>query len=156
MLSLAQVKSIENKRRRKERNPHTVLPVISPNTRYLRFWQSVQFRCIRSGILLPTGESPDTFREHLTYDHLWIYEHENGSILDRTNKDTPRFIGCLKLHDGTLVHPHDDDFQRVYAQRTDVERAWDLMEDGKTPYWVDTHALRMTRRLAKRVKKIKA
>ena len=81
MLSLAQVKSIENKRRRKERNPHTVLPVISPNTRYLRFWQSVQFRCIRSGILLPAGESPDTFREHLTYDHLWIYEHENGSIL---------------------------------------------------------------------------
>jgi hypothetical protein len=84
---------------------------------------------------------------------LYIFEHENGPVLDRANKDTPRFIGCLCLHDGTtLVHPHDDDFQYVYAQRTSVDRAWDVLEDG-TPYWVDAHALRMTRRMAKKVTK---
>jgi hypothetical protein len=138
---------------RKKRKVHETLSnkSISPNTRYLRYRQHVQFRCIRRGIPLPPGESPDTFREHLTLDHLYIFEHENGPMLDRANKDTPRFIGCLCLHDGTtFIHPHDDDFQQIYMQRTAVSNAWDVLDDG-TPYWVDAHALRMTRRLSKRV-----
>lgn len=150
MDALAEIMIIE-KQRLKRRKLSTATPAISPNTRYLRYRHLVQFRCIRSGIALPPGESPDSYRDHLTYDHLFIFEHENGKVLDRHNKDTPRFIGCLQLADGTYVHPQDSDFQRIYSKRTDVTCAWDVC--GQEPYWVDTHALRMTRRCAKNSKK---
>lgn len=154
---LGQILSVEKTRKRGNRSPSQQPNnnvTISLETRYLTFKCPVQFRCIRQGVPLPAGESPDTFRASLTYDYLYIFEHEGGAMLNRQNKDTPRFIGCLLMGDGvTYVHPQDGDFQRIYADRRDVSRAWDVSEQDGTPYWVDTHALRMLKREAKKNKK---
>lgn len=151
MDSLGIIWSVE-KTRKKNKKANTPSVVISENTRYLVYKNPVQFHCIRQGIPLPQGYSPDTFREHLTYDHLFIFEHESGDVLNRQNKDTPRFVGVLQMANGVFVYPHDDDFQQIYADRSDAEHGWKILDDG-TPYWCDTHALRMFKRLEKKLKK---
>lgn len=144
------VLTIENERRKRSRKNPTPQKAISKNTRYLRYHPMSQYQCIRQGIPLPPGQSPDTFRDHLTFDHLFIFEHVNGPLINRANKDTPRFIGVFQMADGsTLVHPQDQDFRRVYAQRANITQAWDILEDG-LPYWCDAHAHRMCKRMSKK------
>lgn len=148
MESLGEIWNVEASRKKKTKTEPSAATKISTNTRYLCYRQGVQFACIRQGIPLPEGHAPDSYRDSLTYDHLFIFEHESGALLNRANKDTPRFIGVLQLANGTYVLPHDPDFQRIYKDRQDVSKAWHV-DDGE-PYWCDAHANRMVKRHAKK------
>lgn len=71
----------------------------------------------------------------------------DGDFIDRTNPLTPKYVGVLRVFNKytqqyTFVHPLNDDLAQMYAKRTDISRAWDVLEEDGSPYWVDRYAQR--------------
>jgi len=104
-------------------------------------------RPFRAGISL--NDSPDVVRDQLTEAHLYYFACDDASM-DRTNPLTSKYVGVLRVFNArlqcyTLVHPLNDDLAQMYAQRTDVSRAWEILPD-QTPYWVDRYAQRQCKK----------
>ncbi len=120
---------------------------ISSAFRYNVFRANDTYSCIRPGIVI--HHSPDSIREQLTEQHLFIFCHYDG-WLERGNSTIPKYVGvlCVMTEDHSepvFVHPLHADFVQMYSERTDENFAWSLCEDN-TPYWVDIYATRSNKK----------
>ena len=123
---------------------------MSATKRYNEFRpeQNPHLSLLRRGIDL--DDSPDVARDSLTEAHLYHFVCNNGDFIDRRNPLTQKYVGVLRVFNKntrnyTYVHPLNDDLSQIYAQRTDVSRAWDVLpsaDGNSTPYWVDRYAQR--------------
>jgi hypothetical protein len=122
---------------------------VSATKRYNEFRpeQNPYLRLLREGIEL--SESPDVVRDQLTEAHLYHFVCPDPSIVRENGSIIPKFVGVLRVVSSsgscTYVHPLNDDLAQMYAERTDISRAWEILQD-ETPYWVDRYALRVAKR----------
>jgi hypothetical protein len=115
---------------------------VSDSIRYIKFTPSnVKHALIRKGI--PITCAPNEIRETLTEEHLFHFQVQE-MFRDRTNPDTPVYIGVFLVND-QFVHPLDGDLKQIYKARQEITNVWKIMND-KTPYWIDIYAIRMMRK----------
>jgi hypothetical protein len=147
-MSIKLLEQIAGARRepRRQKQEKIARKSVSATKRYNEFRPEEHPRLafLREGI--PLEDSPDTVRDSLTEAYLYYFVCD-GDFIDRTNPLTPKYVGVLRVFNKytqqyMFVHPLNDDLAQMYAERTDISRAWDVLPGDGSPYWVDRYAQR--------------